>query len=229
MKTSSKNIFNVHFLCFVLACKKFIGLKMGFILKFTLLLVIIVANNISKVHGDASIQLACLSDEDCDSFKIDFEIDAKCIFDSCSCFLKNGTEKTCSPRETKVINEIPRHCPCEVLNSQCLNGKCVCKEGFIRSRDKIQCISKVVPLGKSCASDDQCQRFEQNTACINYVCQCKDSFVQVNNKTCRSLVQREKEESGCSLEHKCGPKEECFGEKCVCNQNYVFGLNKTVS
>lgn len=52
-------------------------------------------------------------------------------------FIKN---KNLSQAEQRKNNLINGPCPCDVINSRCINNECVCNDNFTVSKDKRRCL-----------------------------------------------------------------------------------------
>lgn len=129
----------------------------------------------------------------------------------------------------KIHNRIGA-CPCNnVLNTECVDEECICKDGFIMTDDKMRCLTKIVPLGKSCENDDQCVRFALNSKCLDRICQCVENFLQIDKNNCRSLVYKEEDEISCDNGNRCGINQDCVKGKCVCTKFFVAStVNQTI-
>lgn len=124
-----------------------------------------------------------------------------------------------SQSANKISGERSRSCPCEPNpHTKCVDGFCKCVEGFTLHEDSNKCVPKLVLLGKSCETTDQCKEFEKFSECSDKVCKCTKRFVEIVNQ-CRSMVNRGK--SICKDINDCHEHEECLKDGCVCMKGFI--------
>lgn len=106
--------------------------------------------NIRHLIDDAELlDLSCDDDKECEMYNSS-AVKSTCSTGTCHCELVNGGNQTdCKPVVTKASNQIGGPCPCMAENSYC-NEKtklCICKEGFIPSREAKRCMSSKLRKG----------------------------------------------------------------------------------
>ncbi|XP_055599340.1 tenascin [Uranotaenia lowii] len=174
------------------------------------------------------IDVDCQKDQDCDIFKSS-SANSTCMAGNCTCTdLATGNKTECVPRVIKASNLIGGQCPCLAANSLC-NEKtnfCVCKEGYLPSRDAKRCIGKSVALGGICEVDEQCIQHDHFSHCDDkhLNCSCLAHFTSYQD-TCHSIIAPPSGDThSCEKDEDCSKitaHTVCHEKQCICSQGFV--------
>lgn len=185
----------------------------------------------STVSTSELLDLSCDDDKECEMYNSS-AVKSTCSTGTCHCELVNGGNQTdCKPVVTKASNQIGGPCPCMAENSYC-NEKtklCICKEGFIPSREAKRCMSKSVELGKTCEIDEQCIVNDHFSHCddSHLNCTCSNHFV-IYQKKCHSIIATT--EKFCQQDKDCTNQTAnsiCHEKQCICAGGFVANAENT--
>lgn len=186
---------------------------------------------LGTVSTSELIELSCEDDKDCEVFRSS-AVRSTCSEGKCHCELMDGGNQTdCKPLIVKASNQIGGQCPCLAEESYC-NEKtqlCVCKEGFIPSREAKKCLSKSIALGKTCEIDEQCIINDHFSHCddVHKNCTCSNHFVIYQN-TCHSIIASG--ELPCQQDSDCANRTAnsiCHEKQCICGGKFVANAENT--
>ncbi|XP_017775716.1 PREDICTED: tenascin-like [Nicrophorus vespilloides] len=181
-------------------------------MKEILILTFVFIADTSCMEFRENVLAPCIGDEDCDHLSID----AKCINKVCEC-------PNCDyDHESVIVTRIGESCrklkDCSVLDSYCLQNKCVCKKGMIAASKGKKCLKISQGVGSVCLEDSQCSANVTNSICYNGMCICHDNLHLVG-KQCianKTLGESCHESNECTVEY-----SECVDNVCSCIQRYV--------
>ena len=99
---------------------------------------------------------------------------------SCNCLFTN--QGRCLPVKIDFTSCTSNTlCTTYVSNSECINGVCSCKSGFVSEQGGDMCKDQI--LGSKCKNDSDCSDKLSNTECFNSICDCITGFVSNTNRT----------------------------------------------
>nr|XP_019525043.2 tenascin [Aedes albopictus] len=181
---------------------------------------------LGAVSASELLDLSCDDDKECETFNSS-AVKSTCSNGTCHCELIDGGNQTdCKPVVVKVSNQIGGQCPCHAENSYCNEETklCICKEGFIPSREGKRCMSKSVELGKTCEIDEQCIINDHFSHCddAHLNCTCSNHFV-IFQKECRSIIASP-EDKPCQQDKDCSnhtANSLCHEHQCICQGGFV--------
>lgn len=185
----------------------------------------------SSVFASGLIDLSCQGDEDCETYKSS-AVNSTCSGGVCHCeLIEGGNQTDCTPIIVKASNLVGGRCPCLANNSHCNEQTqiCVCKDGFLPSREGKYCMSKSVELGKTCEIDEQCIINDHFSHCddIHSNCSCSDHFV-IYQKKCHSIIVSGdtpcKEDTDCLKQSN---NSICHAQQCICDGGFVANSENT--
>ena len=108
---------------------------------------------------------------------------SNCVGGKCQCLSTFDTTSLgqCTPK--KLFSSCLKDTDCPgSLNSQCLNGICLCKPGYQPDASNTTCYT--VHLHDNCTASSECTKFVNNTFCAaNGTCVCIDNY-QEQTGTC---------------------------------------------
>lgn len=184
------------------------------------------------------IDLDCTIDANCTfSFENPFT-NTSCVNGTCQCVSReNGDLKQCLPTHNVYSNKVGGTCPCNSENSYCneTTQMCICKEGFIPSREQKKCIKKSVPLNGTCEVDEQCIMHDPFSHCddTHLNCTCLQHFLDFQD-TCHSIVEGPQQHNGndsatvipqpCAHDEDCtklAANTTCHLGQCICVKGFV--------
>lgn len=190
----------------------------------------------ARTSDEGLIDLDCTSDENCTfSFENPFT-NTSCVNGTCQCVsVENGDLKQCLPTHNVYSNKVGGTCPCNSENSYCneTTQMCICKEGFIPSREAKKCINKSVPLNGTCEVDEQCIMHDPFSHCddTNLNCTCLAHFLNFQD-TCHSIVgspQQNESTVSCSNDEDCiknTTNTSCHLGNCICVKGFVANTER---
>ncbi|RZC42753.1 multiple epidermal growth factor-like domains protein 11 [Asbolus verrucosus] len=165
-----------------------------------------------------------------------------CIFDYHCKYIHNGycIDEVCGCQDDHLLqddkcipkigapcdNELTLNCPLQ--NSECLNGICLCTEGYVSYQNEM-CYLKKDQLGDECVVDVQCSAGITNSKCVKGKCNCDDNYLPYNN-TC---YEKKEYNSYCDNLLQCrislGETFACRNRMCQCPTSYTMKEDKCSS
>lgn len=183
------------------------------------------------------IDLECTDDANCTIFQGVYH-SSTCVNGSCHCIHKERNETDeCEPQRISYSNKIGGTCPCNSENSFCneTSQMCICKDGFMPSREMKRCISKSVPLNGTCEVDEQCIMHDPFSHCEDVFnnCTCQQHFLDFQD-TCRSVVEGPHVNETtvsvpCEQDVDCSnhtANSSCHQGKCICVHGFVANAER---
>uniref|UniRef100_A0A1Q3EVB3 Putative conserved secreted protein n=1 Tax=Culex tarsalis TaxID=7177 RepID=A0A1Q3EVB3_CULTA len=183
------------------------------------------------------LDLECTDDANCTTFQGPFH-HSTCVNGSCFCTNpENGDPSQCVPQRFSYSNKIGGQCPCNSENSYCneTTQMCVCKDGFIPSREMKRCIKKSVPLNGTCEVDEQCIMHDSFSHCEDAFgnCTCLPHFLDFQD-LCHSVVEGPHVNETtvsipCEHDVDCSnhtANTSCHQGKCICVQGFVANTER---
>ncbi|XP_072385576.1 prion-like-(Q/N-rich) domain-bearing protein 25 [Diabrotica undecimpunctata] len=183
---------------------------------FLSLLVSCIISGISAKKG----LIPCETDEDCPQLENSI-CDKKVKV--CKC---NGTS-TCNIKKTKLVTKIGGECQstedCNIESAECMNSKCDCKKGYVKSTDGKKCLMVSEGINGNCEDSVQCYTKTPNTVCTNNKCVC-EGMHEYEGKCYKSVDLGQ----ACESNPECINKfSSCKDSVCTCNDKYVASLNES--
>ncbi|KAH0555151.1 hypothetical protein KQX54_015573, partial [Cotesia glomerata] len=102
---------------------------------------------------------------------------------------------------------------CIIMNSQCIEKKCRCRDGYTQNLEKF-CLPKV--LGQKCETDSDCSFIQQGKCSPDKICACSLDTFALDNKTCSPLLNTFCQFNECEIEF-----SDCVDHKCQCKLGYT--------
>lgn len=199
--------------------------------------VTIILPSVRSSEEEDILDLECTTDANCTIFQGPFHT-STCVNGSCHCVNpENGDPNQCVPQRLSISFKIGGQCPCNSDNSYCneTSQMCLCKEGFMPSREMKRCISKSVPLNGSCEVDEQCIMHDPFSHCDDAFknCTCLQHFLNFQD-TCHSVIEGPHvNETTVSIpcEHDVDctnhtANTSCLQGKCICVKGFVSNTER---
>ncbi|CAD6208177.1 GSCOCG00010431001-RA-CDS [Cotesia congregata] len=154
-----------------------------------------------------ALDVICYSNNDCEI------LNTHCSrFQFCVCnknFIAMDSKSCVTILEADCIT----NATCTTANSDCIENKCQCNQGFVRGLYN-DCVSAT--LGDACATNLDCKNIP-NAICIDKKCACKLDTFALTPSACTHLLN-----TNCSSSADCGiDASHCFENKCQCISDWT--------